>query len=91
MKHRQDEIPPWRACPFASGERYRIVQPVQSLRDSFRIGEHLTFLRDAYSRFDQTTAYFFRDDRGTTRILDIADDVSENDWYAAFEPLTLGA
>jgi hypothetical protein len=85
MKPDTNHAPGWRPCPFEIGRRYRVTKPVRSLRDSFEIGEALTFFRAGYSVYHSITGYFFKDAGGTIRAFDVADDVGGDEWQQNFE------
>ena len=83
------EIRPWRECPFTRGKHYRVRQSFAALRDSFTVGEVLTFDSDAWSRYDGITGYFFRQrGRETLRVWDIDDDADLQIWRELFEELS---
>jgi hypothetical protein len=82
------EIRPWRPSPFAVGQRYRVRRDFQSLRDSFRAGEVLTYERDTWSRYDECTGYVFTQS-GTSilRLWDVYDTEDVAVWRDLFEAL----
>jgi hypothetical protein len=79
------EIRPWRDCPFEIGATYRVLKYFVAFDDAFEAGELLVFVRDAYSRYDGMTGYFFRDASGRYRRWDIADDDDLSRWKNIFE------
>lgn len=82
------EIRPWRECPFTRSRQYRVRQSFAALRDSFTVGEVMTFDSDAWSRYDGITGYFFRHSgRETLRVWDIDDDADIQIWRELFEEL----
>jgi hypothetical protein len=82
------EIRPWRPSPFVVGRRYRVRRDFQSLRDAFRAGEVLTYVRDAYSRYDSYTGYFFsQPGASASRSWDIHDEEDLAVWRELFEAM----
>ena len=82
------EIRPWRTCPFTSGRRYRVRRDFDALRDRFRGGEVLVYLRDAWSRYDEYTGYFFSiEETADFRVWDISDGEDLEIWREYFEEL----
>jgi len=82
------EIRPWRQSPFVAGHRYRVRRDFKALRDSFLAGEELTYDRDAYSRYDGYTGYFFTQlGAGQLRSWDISDDDDLEVWRDLFEEI----
>ena len=80
----------WRESPFIVGRQYRALKNFQALRDTFLVGETLTFVSSAYSRYDGMTGYFFSDDAGRVRAWDINDEAdleSYRDLFAEFTPV----
>ena len=79
---------PWRQSPFVVGHRYRIRRDFQAQRDSFRAGEVLIYDRDAYSRYDGCTGYFFSQ-LGAPRLRswDIHDEADLTIWQELFEAM----
>ena len=71
-----------------AGRRYRVWQDFKALRDSFVAGEELTYDRDAYSRYDGYTGYFFTQ-AGTAQLRswDIPDDDDLEVWRDLFEEI----
>jgi len=51
----------------------------------FAAGELLTFVRDAWSRYDGMTGYFFLDIAGCDRRWDISDEDDIGRWDQLFE------
>jgi len=81
-------IRPWRTCPFTRGRRYRVRRSFAALRDTFAVGDVLTFDSDAWSRYDEVTGYAFRQTgRETLRVWDIRDDADIQVWRELFEEL----
>ena len=79
------ELHAWRQSPFVVGRRYQVRRDFTALRDSFGAGEILTFLRDAYSRYDSYTGYFFsQSDTQPLRVWDIHDDEDLAIWQELF-------
>jgi hypothetical protein len=74
------EIPPWRSCPFEVGTRYRITREHRGAAGKFTAGEQMVFESHAWSRYDEATGYFFRDDRGAIRRFDVYDDEKNPGW-----------
>jgi hypothetical protein len=75
-----------RECPFKLGRQYRVRKSFNALRDSFSAGEVLTFERDARSRYDGITGYFFRRaGTDTLRVWDIDDEADIIVWKDLFE------
>lgn len=80
----------WPPCPFRAGARYRVKQTFTAMRDRFEAGELLTYRSCAWSRYDSITGYFFvQDGSDATRIWDVGDDESVEQWRELFEPLEL--
>ena len=80
-----DEIPPWRESPFVPGLVYRVRKSFPAFIGTFEAGELLTFVGDAWSRYDEMTGYFFRDASGRDRRWDISDDDDIGRWVQLFE------
>jgi hypothetical protein len=85
MSQQPIEIRPWRDCPFEIGATYRVLKYFVAFEDAFEAGELLVFVRDAYSRYDEMTGYFFHDASGRYRRWDIADDDDIGRWKNVFE------
>jgi hypothetical protein len=82
------EIRPWRQSPFAAGRRYRVRRDFKALRNSFVAGEVLTYDRDAYSRYDGYTGYFFTQSvTEQLRSWDISDGDDLEVWKDLFEEI----
>ena len=82
------EIPPWRESPFVVGRHYRVIRDFQALRDTFTAGEILVYERDAWSRYDGITGYFFSEaGSGELRSWDIDDGEDLGVWRDLFEEL----
>ncbi len=82
------EIRPWRESPFVTGRRYRVRRSFEALRDTFQGGEVLTYERDAYSRYDGLTGYFFsQPGSDRLRAWDISDDQDLETWRQFFEEI----
>ena len=76
----------WSNCPFVVGKTYRVRKTFQAMRDSFVEGEIIVFDREAYSRYDSITGYFFtQEGRQCLRLWDIGDDVDVKVWKEFFE------
>lgn len=85
------EIRPWRRSPFIVGQRYRVRQDFEAMRDRFRKDEVLTYERDAYSRHDGSTAYCFsQPDSKVWRTWDVPDDDDLETWRERFEEVPHG-
>ena len=81
-------IRPWRPSPFVAGHRYRVRHDFKALNDGFVAGEELTFIRDAYNRYDCYTVYLFSQP-GTEqeRSWDISDDEDLKVWRDIFKEI----
>jgi hypothetical protein len=78
----------WRESPFEVGRSYRVRKDFKCLRDSFRAGEVLVFVRAAYSRYDNYTGYFFSQPGAQpARVWDIHDDEELEIWRDLFEEI----
>jgi len=78
-------IRPWRDCPFIVDGFYIVLKSFKALRDTFIEGEVLQFERDAWSRYDGVTGYFFRQENSAgTRVWDIGDDDDIEQWRELF-------
>lgn len=64
-----------RQHPFRIGIRYQVCKAFKS-RDSFELGEVLTFVGDSYSRYDGMSGFDFRNTQGDLKRWDIHDDES---------------
>jgi hypothetical protein len=80
----------WRECPFVEGRQYAVTHDFQAYGDRFRAGERLTFVRDAFSVYHGMTGYFFLDESGGDRRLDVSDDEQGDTWHAALVPVDTG-
>ena len=82
------EFRSWRQPPFVVGRLYRVRRDFKALRGSFVAGEELTYDRDAHSRYDGYTGYFFTQ-AGTAqlRCWDIAEDDDLEVWRELFEEI----
>jgi hypothetical protein len=60
---------------------------VTAPRGTFRQGEVLTFVGDAYSAYHAMTGYVFHDAAGADRAFDVGDDEQDDAWQSAFEPV----
>ena len=77
----------WRQ-PFSIGQRYRVRHDFGALRDSFRAGEELTFVSDAYSHYHGYCAYFFSEPGSSKlRVWDLHDDEQLSLWSGHFEEI----
>jgi hypothetical protein len=84
------EIRPWRKSPFTVGRRYRVRRDFESLRDSFRAGEVLTYDSDAWSRYHEYTVYAFSQPGAhELRVWDIRDDDELDIWRELFEEISV--
>ena len=83
-----NEIAPWRESPFTPGIVYRVRNAFAANSSVFEAGELLTFVRDAWSRYDGMTGYFFHGSQGYARRWDISDDDDIARWRNVFEPIT---
>jgi hypothetical protein len=82
------EIGSWRQSTFVAGHRYRVRRDFNALRDSFVADEELTYDRDAYSRYDGYTGYFFtQSETGQLRSWDISDEDDLAVWRELFEEI----
>ena len=82
------EIRPWRQSPFVVGRHYRVRHDFQALRDRFEAGEVLVYERDAYSRYDSCTGYFFsQPDVTYLRTWDVYDEEELEVWRELFEEI----
>jgi hypothetical protein len=77
----------WRACPFEFDRKYRVRFDLKLPRDQFRAGEVLTYESEAHSAYHSHTGYFFHDESGAGRVLDVADDHQGDDWHDVLEPV----
>ncbi|WP_143525750.1 hypothetical protein [Rhodanobacter sp. C05] len=78
-------IRPWRECPFAVDSFYVVLKSFTALRDKFVEGEILQFEKDAWSRYDGITGYFFRQKSSIfTRVWDIGDGDDIEQWRELF-------
>jgi hypothetical protein len=75
----------WRICPFEVDHQYRVLFDLKLLRDHFLVGELLTYESEAHSVYHSQTGYFFHDESGAGRVLDVADDHQGEDWHEALE------
>ncbi len=53
----------WRKCPFVEGAKYCVKQDFTLLAFNFLKGDILLFIRQAYSRYDSSTVFFFQNQR----------------------------
>jgi hypothetical protein len=71
---------------FSTGSAYRALKDINCGSSNFLAGEHLIFLRDGYSPYDESFVYEFRDDAGKTKSWLMPEGASENDWKSCFIP-----
>jgi hypothetical protein len=75
----------WRVCPFEVERKYRVRFELKLPRDHFHVGEVLTYESEAHSVYHSQTGYFFHDETGADRVLDVADDYQGDDWHDVLE------
>jgi hypothetical protein len=80
----------WRPSPFKVGRHYRVLHTFQAMRDAFTAGEILVYRSQGWSRYDETTAYYFQAPNDIRiRTWDVPDEDDLSIWKTHFEELTL--
>ncbi|WP_395742021.1 hypothetical protein [Prosthecobacter sp.] len=78
--------------PFKRGHVYRVRQSFAAFRDSFAEGEVLTFYYSAYSCYDSSTGFFFRQQgKEELRVWDVDDGTDVEMWRGLFEEMPADA
>jgi hypothetical protein len=78
----------WRPAPFRVGQHYRVLQTFRAMRDNFTAGEVLVYRSQGWSRYDETTAYYFQaPDDTRIRTWDVRDEDDVATWKAYFEEI----
>jgi hypothetical protein len=73
-----------RESPYRVGGQYRPTRSFRSSRDTFRVGDVLTFVREARRDADALTSYVFSDEGGTLCTFDVPDDMPSMALYQRF-------
>jgi hypothetical protein len=78
----------WRKGPFEKHKRYSVKQNFSKFSQQFQEGQILEFVDEAYSRYDNLTAYSFTDAiTGLPLSLEIIDDEPIETWSNFFEEI----